>query len=311
MQRVEDRAQLQADQPEQQGVEHEGEDLPDGVALQPRLHGRQLGRVPAHVDAYRDHRQHGGDAGCLRRQEGEVARQQRDRDLGRRVVDASADLPQDVADRETDRHSPDDVHREAPGRVPEREASRHHGGDGEAVGDERGRVVDQALALDQRHEPARDAEARGDRRRRHRIGGCDDGADHEADGPGEAADQGVAHRSHREHRREHEAQGEQRDGPRIGAQVAQRGEEGGRVEQRRQEADEHDVRPQRVVRDARDEPDREAAEHEQDRVRDPQDRREHQQGRRGREQRPQDERVVGRDRHGQDPRSTSRVTDSG
>ena len=50
VQRVEDRPQLQPDEAEQQRVEQEREDLPDRVALQPRLHGRQLGRVPAHVD---------------------------------------------------------------------------------------------------------------------------------------------------------------------------------------------------------------------------------------------------------------------
>ena len=57
-----------------------------------------------------------------------------------------------------------------------------------AVGDERGRVVDQALALDQRDEPSRQPEPRRDRGRRDGVGGRDDRADHEADRPGEAAE---------------------------------------------------------------------------------------------------------------------------
>ena len=200
---------------------------------------------------------------------------------------------------------PDHVHAEPPGRMPEREAARHDGRDGEAVGHERRGVVDQALALDQRHEPAREAEAGADRRRRDGIGRRHDGADHEADRPRQASDHGVADRGHHEHRREHEAHREQGDRPRIGAQVAQRGEEGARVEQRRQESDEHDVGPQRVVGHAGDEADGQPAEHEQDRIRDAQDRREHQQRRRRHEQRQQDQRVVGRHRHGRDRRSTA------
>ncbi len=66
-------------------------------------------------------------------------------------------------------------------------------------------------------------------------------------------------------------------GPDVRAEVAQRGEERGPVEERRQHADEDEVGRQVDLGQPGHEPEREAAEHEQDRVRDPQlrDQREH------------------------------------
>ena len=55
---VEDDGQLQPDQHEEQRVQQEDDDLPDGVALDARLRGRELGRVGAHVDADSDCRKH-------------------------------------------------------------------------------------------------------------------------------------------------------------------------------------------------------------------------------------------------------------
>jgi hypothetical protein len=54
----------------------------------------------------------------------------------------------------------------------------------------------------------------------------------------------------------------------VVAQLAQRGEEGRRVEQRRQDDDEDDIGIELDVGDAGDEAQRRAADHEQDRVRD-------------------------------------------
>ena len=55
-------------------------------------------------------------------------------------------------------------------RLAERERSTHGGGDRDAVRDQRGGVVDQALALHDRDDPARHADAPHDRRRRDRVG---------------------------------------------------------------------------------------------------------------------------------------------
>ena len=99
------------------------------------------------------------------------------------MIESPPHLADHEADGEPDRDPADHVDGEPPRSVPEREAARHDRGDREAVGDEGGRVVDQALALDQGHEPARQAEAGRDRRRGDGVGRRDDRADHERHGP--------------------------------------------------------------------------------------------------------------------------------
>ena len=152
---LDDRPQLQAHEREQHGIEDEGEDLPDRLSLQPRPRGRQLGRVPAHVEAHRHRRQYRRDVERLRRQIGEVAGEERDRDLRRRVVEAAPHLADDEADGEADGDSARDRDEELPGRVAEREGAGDDRDDCEPVDDERGRVVQQPLALDHGDEAAR------------------------------------------------------------------------------------------------------------------------------------------------------------
>ena len=171
--------QLQPDEHEEHGVEDEDEDLPHREGLDPGRRRDELRRAPAEVDAGRHRGQDRRDAERLGRQVGEVRRDQRDRDLGRRVVERLAQPGDDVADGDADRDADDRVEDEAPARLGQREAPADHGGDRELVGDERRRVVDQRLALDDRHVAPRRADARGDRRRRDGIGRRHDGAEHE------------------------------------------------------------------------------------------------------------------------------------
>ena len=220
------------------------------------------------VDAGRHRGQDRRDAERLGRQVGEVRRDQRDRDLRRRVVQRLAQPGDDVADGDADRDADDRVEDEAPARLGQREAPGDRGRDRELVGDERRRVVDQRLALDDRHVAPRGADPRGDRRRRDGIGGRHDGAQHEGRLPRHAVDELVGDERHAHHREDHEADGEQADLAEVVAQLAQRGEEGRGVEQRRQDDDEHDVGVELDVGDAGDEAQRRAADHEQDRIRD-------------------------------------------
>ena len=71
------------------------------------------------------------------------------------------------------------------------ERAGEDGRDGDLVGDERGRVVDQRLALDDRHDAAGDADAAGDRGGGDGVGGGDDRAEHEGGGPRHAVDHRV------------------------------------------------------------------------------------------------------------------------
>ncbi len=92
---VEDSGQLQPDQPEEDRVERERDDLPRRLAHQPDLGRRQLGRVPADVDPDRHGRDHRRDADQLGRDVGEIAREQGDRHLGGREVEPAAHLAHD------------------------------------------------------------------------------------------------------------------------------------------------------------------------------------------------------------------------
>src|SRR6185503_3667467 len=73
------------------------------------------------------------------------------------------------------------------------------------------------------------------------------------------------------------------------AQVAQRREERRDVQERRQDAEEDDLRLELELRHARNDAEHEAAEDEQDRIRDPKGRRDREEGRDGEEQRERDE----------------------
>ena len=89
-----------------------------------------------------------------------------------------------------DANSPDDLpcndrHKAAGGRD-ERERSRAHRHDREAIKDERRRVVRQSLALENDEQAPRKLHALRDRQRRHRVGRRNDGAQYEADRPGKA-----------------------------------------------------------------------------------------------------------------------------
>ncbi len=87
----------------------------------------------------------------------------------------------------------------------------------------------------------------------------------------------MADGGHGDRRRKHQPDREQRQRPHVPSKIAQRREECGRIQERRQDRDEHDIRSQRDMRDARNEADRQTAENEQDRIRDPQERREREQ----------------------------------
>ena len=105
----------------------------------------------------------------------------------------------------------------------------------------------------------------GDLGGRERIRRRDDRTEDERRRPGEVRDHRVCDQRHATRRRRNQPDGEERDRPQIGAQVAQAGEEGCRVEERWQDRNEHEVRRQLELRQARDEPQHEPSGDEKDR----------------------------------------------
>ena len=296
--RIEDVVQLQPDKAEEEGIDDEGEDLPHRRAVEPRLHAGQLGRAPTHVHAYRDDGEHARDAERGRRKVGEVAGEKGDRDLNRRVVELAPDGGDQVADHETEGNATRGRPDQPKTGVPDGEAAGDDGDHRHPVEHERRPVVDQALALDDRDDPSRDTEPTRDRGRGEWIGGRDNRAEHKSRAPAQIRDQRMRHDGDADGRRRDEADRECGDLDDVLPQVAKRCVEGRRVEKRRQDRNEHDVGRQRDRRDSRHKPERESAEHEQDRVGNPEVRGEHEQRRNRDQQRQQDQLLVRAERHG-------------
>ena len=204
---------------------------------------------------------------CLGRKVGHESAEDRDRDLDGNVVEPSPDLGDRRADQQPDRDPAGNRDDEVDRGVEEREAAADRRRDGDPVGDQRRRVVDQALPLDQGDQPARGAELARDRRRGHRVGRRDDGAEREGDRPGQV-DELVADDRDRTGRKQHQADRGQRQRAGVGAHRAQIGEEGRHVEQRRQEDHQDQVGVELDVRDAGQVTDGDRPDHEHDRVRD-------------------------------------------
>ena len=134
------------------------------------------------------------------------------------------------------------------------------------VGDERRAVVDQALALDDRDDPPRDRHPAHDRGGGDRVGRGDDGAERERGRPRHVGHERLDHDGDGAHRDQHEPDRLQRDRAQVAPQVVQVGEEGRRVEQRRQEDHEHELGLELDVRQPGHEAEHQPADDQHDRV---------------------------------------------
>jgi hypothetical protein len=241
--------------------------------LSPHAGGRQAGLrsddrrgADAHVDADGHRGEHGRQPEALRGHVGGVARQEGDRVGHERVCDSAAHGGDHPAGREADGDAPHRALDEVPARLPGREGAGGHGAEREPVGDERGGVVDEALALEDGHDAPRDAEALRDGHGGHGVGRPDDRSERERGAPRQAVQERVRDDRHARHGGQHETHGEQGDRAQVGAQIAQVREERAEVEQRRQEDDQDQVRLEpHVGQDGQHAHDR-PAEHEQDGV---------------------------------------------
>ncbi len=288
---IHQRARFQPGDQEHQAFDQIDQQVPEEDALQPRGRGDQPRPVPAHVEPAGDGRQHAGAAEMRRHPEGEIGRHQRQRDLHPRVARPLPQAQAQPADARCHRRSRRP--RSAP-KVPaglfDRERAGGDRGHGEAVEDQRGGVVGEPFAFQHHHNPARQAESLCDGERRHRVRRCDDGAEHEADRPGKMQQimRGRRHRAGGEH---HAAEGEQADRPQIELELAPAHGNAGRIDQRRQDDEQHHFRRQRHFRQARDQRHGDAGDHQQDRrrhVQPPRQHRDHGQHRQHEQQRLHD-----------------------
>ena len=117
--------------------------------------------------------------------------------------------------------------------------------------------------------PSREPEALRDRRGGRRVRRRDDRAENERHRPREPGNDDVGDERDEHHGQQHEADRQKDDRLQVRAELAQRGEEGRAIEERRQDGDEDEIRGKLDLGDPRDEAEGEPSEHEEDRVRDP------------------------------------------
>ena len=201
---------------------------------------------------------------CCRDQEREVRRQQRQRDLDARIARPAAQAQAEPADGDAVGDLADDDEDEGAGGVGEGKQAGAHGGDREAVEDQGRGVIGEALALQHDDEPARHAETAHDRQRRDRIGRRDDGAEQKADGQ-RHAEQPVHGGRHRAGGEDDGPERQQRDRAQVETEFAPAHGDAGRIDQRRQDAEQHQLRRQLDPRQAGREREPNAGDDEQDR----------------------------------------------
>ena len=145
--------------------------------------GDQQRPVPADVEPAGDGGDHAGAAEMFGNPVGEIGRHQRQRDLDLRIARPAPRPQAEPADREAEQDFAGEDRREGARGFRQRERAggdRHHR---EAIQDQRGGVVGEALAFEDHQDAARQPELAGDRQRRHHVGRRDDGAEQEADAP--------------------------------------------------------------------------------------------------------------------------------
>jgi hypothetical protein len=143
--------------------------------------------------------------------------------------------------------------------VLEAERARQRGGDREAEQHEAGRIVQQALAFEQHHQPARQRDALEHRLRGDRVGRRHDRAEREARGPRQRRHDPVHGVADRERRERDRADREQQDAADVALEFLPDGEICAVHQQRRQEHQQHELRVEVDGRQAGDERDADAA----------------------------------------------------
>ena len=257
---------MQADEDEDQAVEAEGDDVGDRIADEPGARAQHFGGMPAAEQPRREHRHDPGSVDGIGGQIGgegqDDAPDRLEIGVAQQAVDEFEQRGDDEPDQRAPRRDEQELHhrrrdREAPGRDRlHREGEQH----------ERGRVVDDALAFDQRHHPARRAEPAHDRDRRGRVGRGENGAQGHRRAERQARDQPMREQADRGHGRHDEADRQDEDRAQALAEFAPGQMQRRLVEDRRQQHGEDDFGRDADLRQAGRQRERGAAEHQRDRV---------------------------------------------
>jgi len=157
-------------------LEHELQRAPVEPLGDARLRREPACPVVARVEARDDDGEHPGCPDELSGNERDERHSERDGGVQKRIGDLRAHPDREESDGEPDRRGHGYSEEEVTSDIPERD-SGCRGGDRRPQQNQRGRIVDQALALHDRHQSRRKSELLAQRRCRDRVGGADDRAD--------------------------------------------------------------------------------------------------------------------------------------
>ena len=258
---VDHRARLQSGHEKDHAVDHIEEEVPEEDALQTRRGADQPGTVPTDVKPRRHPRQHARAAQILRRPIGDERRQDRQHDLDARFVHPMAQAQHHPADADAPENLTHNDRGEHGGRVAKRKRARTHGGYGEAVEDERRRIVGEAFAFEDHGDASWKFEIARDGKGRHGIRRRDDGAQHESHRPIEAQQKMRDRRN--DHRGEEDgADGEKRDRAQVEAELPPAHRHRRPIDDGRQHQEQHEFGRQRHFRQAWDQRQHHAGQHQ-------------------------------------------------
>ncbi len=220
------------------------------------------------VPAAHEPRGHGGDdAGDVQRlahEERRPAHEHRGRDDEVLVLQPAHDEHPHRADDRAHGEPAERQRDEAANGGSRAERAREGRRDREPEQHEPGRVVEQALALEDDRQSVGQAHPLQHRTRRDGVRRRNDGAERTAGGPGQGGQERVRDDGHDDRRAHHRADGQRQDADEVALELAERDEPRPVHEERRQEDREHQLGVERDLRQARNERERGTAHDERD-----------------------------------------------
>lgn len=244
--------ELQPDQCEDQRLQQRVERLPYRLVLQAGGEAA-LGRLVPEVEPGDDHGEHPGGVQLLGEEVGHERDDEPDRALQHRVAEHQTHPVHQPADERADDHPTDRGERELAEPTQHRRPGADRRGEHDPEQGEGGGVVEQALALEDRHHAALQAEAPADGRGGDRVGWGDDGAEHEGAGQGQVGNdqpRGDPDDGGGEHDEPH---GQQQDGTHVLPDAQRRALQRRRVQQGREDEEQDQLGLQRHGGQTRDE----------------------------------------------------------
>ena len=198
----------------------------------------------------------------LRHQKRGIRRQQRQRDLDAGIARPAAQAQARPADADPEGDFADDNNGKIGGGLHEGEKAGDYRSNSEAIKDQGRGIISETLTLEHNDQPPRHAEPPHDGKRCDHVGWRDDRAEHNAHGP-RHAERIVGDRRNSGGGENDAAEGEQRDRAEIKAEFAPAHGKARRVDQRRQDAEQHQFRRQYDTRQAGNERQHDAGDNEQ------------------------------------------------